>query len=1553
MITTVLLISMLGQTATATTAVTGGSCAVQSTSRLDTLLNPVTGGDERFFSRPNGAPNIMLVIDASADAVDWPTPVPTADGCGDPDFGKDYDPGTHYEPPVGKVTATGWPGSTGDYIKEWFKDGKAYILHPDAKDFDSGDDNDLSQDPDQPTGWPLDSTGLPVVGVSAACVLVGTTNADACQTCLNTKGYYHGSFTVGMTTFSATIGTGNFLNYAGPRNVALLAVTTQVVRDVQNVRFGIIASQDWSGPDQWGGSDDWTRVEYFWPSCSKAYDSSGKFSDSDTVNQRNSVLNGLTGNDVTFDDINIASTVLYSAGYSLATRGGTIPAFPSAAGTWPVSNKFEEKSGSNQKAWCDACVYSAIIYLNASKITMDSTYTNSLDLKLTVPSFATSIGGNPASSCDTSYAPSPYVTRCDSKADEIAAWLYRNDFRSDYGGSQGIATYVVNLDSHPTTAELMKSVAKQGGGKYYTSKNATALRAAIVDAITDIQSRGQTFATSAVTTIQTGQIQLTQLVPRMFPQRNDPWLGELHRFAQRNEFVDGTDYNADSDKNDVFVVDGNGDVVVENVEDGTFVKATSFGDLTPTTTPAAPYWEASKRLKTMGWSNRRIWTVVDRSDGRASFTHEDAFVAFTTANWDQLMPTLGLTPGLCPTSSGTGTLLQKLNMSVSDAQAIYTGTGSLQELCAKVVIDYTRGRDLGDEDGDANRGETRDSVMSDIFHSSPVVVEPPPERFICDLGLSPQCARTLYVGALPTTTATPLDVTGSFADPLCELSAGTPVTWNNPYDIYRAKNRGRDKLVIVGSNSGMLHIFNNGKLKTGADAPTCSGIAWSGKWDEGTGDEEYAFIPPDLLPKLQDGIVKGHEYYVDGDVMVRDVWADGSGATAADGQKQWDEFHTMVIGSEGRGGQHYFALELMFPSDTNTSGTLRNPVADSTARPFRWIFPQPGTRTATKMGKAFLTLSPKPPPIGPVLLEDTNAATKITRYGVDTREAWVVMLSGGWEPGMQRGRGVYMVDAFWGVVNGREDNLYWKAELDVAATSDQNAPLAAMSGSFAGPVAMVDYGGNTSQAVQDGFFDTAVVGDTVGQLWVARFFTPGHITNAAVDVVAVASNEAMGTLTTKVPYLTRASPGEVENWKMARAFEMDKYAAVSGEHKDIRNVQPFFYLPSVAIEPATKAMRALIGTGNRYALLEDYSGNCRFDNLMACAKYGCDEVEVKQKILRPPAEIERQGNQWKTREMRTEADDERMKNGSSTLAYCTSKVEAKNEEWKIKKCEQASGPDKDFDDVNKTEFECEDVGSDGYGYHCSVKNWPSSVKLGDLAFSAKGSEVNTNGKDRYFGLWVYGGTRLFTDSIVSVAPFPKTFDSGRLSDRGSSNDYGDLANVTATTCTSTGACSGTVNASSTLGWVYEYDVYGKKTATGSAIVSSCALWSTLAPGTAVVGGTQACTTSLAVSDFFQAEFVTGEPKCAAGFINTAGTAYQRSLTRSVLTPPPEPATVVQVSSTGQIRYSAQLPEPGKGQQLQVDVTLGGDILQSVYELPLSRGSHNCRHTSNGSCVPVP
>lgn len=107
--------------------------------------------------------------------------------------------------------------------------------------------------------------------------------------------------------------------------------------------------------------------------------------------------------------------------------------------------------------------------------------------------------------------------------------------------------------------------------------------------------------------------------------------------------------------------------------------------------------------------------------------------------------------------------------------------------------------------------------------------------------------------------------------------------------IVRYDQAGDDALILVGANDGMLHAF-----------------------DDATGDELWAFIPPDVLGNLGDlrpGQVGSHPFFVDGSPRFYDH----------EGQK-------VVVFGLGRGGRAYYALDIT----SKTAPTLLWRVNDAT-----------------------------------------------------------------------------------------------------------------------------------------------------------------------------------------------------------------------------------------------------------------------------------------------------------------------------------------------------------------------------------------------------------------------------------------------------------------------------------------------------------------------------------------------------------------------------------------------------------------------------------------------
>lgn len=140
------------------------------------------------------------------------------------------------------------------------------------------------------------------------------------------------------------------------------------------------------------------------------------------------------------------------------------------------------------------------------------------------------------------------------------------------------------------------------------------------------------------------------------------------------------------------------------------------------------------------------------------------------------------------------------------------------------------------------------------------------------------------------------------------------------YSSYADSMAGRQGVVYVGGNDGMLHAFN-------AD----------------TGEEMWAFVPSALLPhlyKLADkNYAANHRFFVDGPVTVGDACF---GASCGAGG-----WRTILVGGLGKGGRAYYALDITNPAapsllwefdigkDTDLGLSYGNPVI--TKRNGEWV----------------------------------------------------------------------------------------------------------------------------------------------------------------------------------------------------------------------------------------------------------------------------------------------------------------------------------------------------------------------------------------------------------------------------------------------------------------------------------------------------------------------------------------------------------------------------------------------------------------------------------------
>lgn len=198
------------------------------------------------------------------------------------------------------------------------------------------------------------------------------------------------------------------------------------------------------------------------------------------------------------------------------------------------------------------------------------------------------------------------------------------------------------------------------------------------------------------------------------------------------------------------------------------------------------------------------------------------------------------------------------------------------------------------------------------------------------------------------------------------------------FDVWAHQLRNRPTVLYAGSRSGMLHAFDAGAFQQG-DNPATDFIENRGYFassngivDYGTGEELWAFIPNNCLPRLKfhakRTLANADPPYVDASPSLEDVfYQDG------------DEyvFKTLLFSAEGNGGDTVFALDVTDPG---------NPA-------FMWEFGDPA-----------LWRSKSSPPIG-----------KIARVNAHGQAKWVVFFVSG-QTDTDQHPSVFMVDAMSGTL---------------------------------------------------------------------------------------------------------------------------------------------------------------------------------------------------------------------------------------------------------------------------------------------------------------------------------------------------------------------------------------------------------------------------------------------------------------------------------------------------------------------------------------------------------
>jgi len=1556
-------------------------CCNLTTSLASTVNNPVAG-DEKFFSLPVGPANVMLLVDTSGSMVNLPQCGDMNGGWGSWNVAGQASCIWPTLPalPTGNTTASvGSCDMTGNTQLSWMNavtptsnlpdPGRANSLLTDAPSWGSsctgnacmfsptayyryGDWTETTAT-QRPACTALDGSGNPITDFQGKQV---TADPTACNACMASAGFYF--FQVRYrSSASSWVNTPIQLRFAGTwldANPPKFMTARQVVKDLawmdpaspsslDQVRFGLSILPT---------SNPAIIVVPLGPDCP------GSFPATQTgfAQARQYILNA----------VNKQPTSLYSAisgGTPLATTLFRIGQYFTTPGVYTTAfgssyelSQFKEsvaglanapwaQNNPNQHSICWGCQQSSVVIITDGSPNSEMTFPGGICSSASSPACsvgfdqttftnAANCGANGANCIDPVDGQIAVLPR-------VASWLHNDDLRTDLSvpDPQTVQTYAVSFNITVQAAmNILNATANMGAGKFNNASNGQALASAVFQAVNDVVTRANGFgapATSSLSTIQA--VSNGTFLARFKPNNTPTWEGHVYQGMIFDEFMNGCDptvgptaqpqvacgpkmvypnFNGNVDAsghnicNDVFLVDADCDEVVEDPKTGAFLKKGLGG------TPARMFWDAGLALSSPvflapdpragqpvpGYKSADARTILTAVNGAA--------VPFTAANASALAPLMNLDPAWCASQ------LQAWKVCGPSPLPACTNV-TLQ--CAQQVINFVRGWDVTDNDldgcGGPGRqgnssacpggadGEQRDRPndartaspvfwkLGDVFHSSPVLVKPPADEFTCDTGYENQCAATIHSpGSLPKQTAIDSSYTGL---------GGKPA---DAYEAYRLAQRDRQQLLLVGSNDGMIHAFDAGVPDTSQPRNALGQLPYT----RGTGTELWAFIPPDLLPRLKD-LTQAHQYMVDGSTMVRDVWVDGSSPSGAglappDNQKQIGEYHTLAVLTERSGGTQYTALD------------VTNPLSPQ----FLWSFPPPCSDDARFMGQSWTDFAPGAPPIGPVKLALRAGEPDPTGRGFEER--WIVAINGGYDPALDRGRAVWMVDAWTGQVLWRFTDDDFKAQMGFGSGTSMFPVV--------GGVSAVDIGDPTlPQLDQDGFFDTATWADLGGNVFAARFQDPGK---------------------------PDPNTGRVTNWFAARTFEEQRKA---DDSQVMTGRSEFYFRPSNAFDPQTKTLRTFVGSGNRERIMQ-VGPACGPDNLLGCCQAGCSSVTATT--------TDNYGACSTTSSFSCQNGQLVRSPGTTTCGGSTATC--------------AAAPGNAYTSTVQLSFQCPGTSATSATGQitCNAAGTCSTVTSVGSS-SVAGSFPSQTTKSRFYGIWSYGGDpkKMFSDGPSAVAfdrnrftdvPFTgcsgPTGGSCQLVDTTFANVSYNLLSPTMTTTTCGGGKTVCSASAGDPGWYYEYGdacpLQGcnpsppwadEKTGASAAVVLGCTAWGSFRPiGSS--SGTNPCSGSVGtpVTYGYMANYLTGTPSATCGSAYASGTVYLAAQ-RSTVAPPSAMNADVGVNAKGQVQYKGLAFPPGGGGAEVQTLTFGtrNEVAEPVYWLEVPRDLHECRHTSAGSC----
>ena len=309
--------------------------------------------------------------------------------------------------------------------------------------------------------------------------------------------------------------------------------------------------------------------------------------------------------------------------------------------------------------------------------------------------------------------------------DEFARFLGQADVAPGVPGTQSVTTYTINvydpskagLISIASHIALMKSMAFQGGGKYFAAFDSSSVAAALNQIFQEVQAINSVFAsTSLPVSVNVRGTNLNQVYIGVFrPDANlaPRWFGNFKEYQ----------FSLDSSINQLLLTDASGTPAYSSSTGFILPTATSFW------TTASSFWgfRTATENGVGGASDSPDGDVVEKGAAAevlrksipTSQTSRQLYTCTSSCSNATLSTTPFNTTTIAPGSSSWKTVFGATNAAYSSP--VDSTTGQSAEL--RDIVNWVRGQDnAGDENADGITTDVRASIHGDVLHSRPAVI---------------------------------------------------------------------------------------------------------------------------------------------------------------------------------------------------------------------------------------------------------------------------------------------------------------------------------------------------------------------------------------------------------------------------------------------------------------------------------------------------------------------------------------------------------------------------------------------------------------------------------------------------------------------------------------------------------------------------------------------------------------------------------------------------------------------------------------------------------------